>query len=135
MAEEAANKPASPSTGSDATPSTRPAASGATSDRRPAASGERRESSDRRPAASGDRRPARRPRYPRRRKFCKFCADTSLHIDHKNPDLLKQFITERYKILPSRVSGVCAKHQRGLTTAIKRARNLALLPFTPLHHD
>ncbi len=130
MAEEAANKTASPSTGSDATSTPRPAASGErreASDRRPAAAGERREASD--------RRPARRPRYPRRRKFCKFCADTSLHIDHKNPDLLKQFITERYKILPSRVSGVCAKHQRGLTTAIKRARNLALLPFTPLHHD
>jgi len=81
------------------------------------------------------RPPARRARYPRSRKFCKFCADTSVHIDHKNPDLLKQFITDRYKILPSRVSGTCAKHQRALTTAIKRARNLALIPFTPLHHD
>ena len=98
-----------------------------------------RPNSSERPAAGsrteGDRRPARRPRYPRRRKFCKFCADTSMQIDHKNPDLLKQFITERYKILPSRVTGTCAKHQRALTTAIKRARNLALLPFTPLHHD
>jgi len=81
------------------------------------------------------RPPARRPRFQRSRKFCKFCADTSVHIDHKNPDLLKQFITDRFKILPSRVSGTCAKHQRRLTTAIKRARNLALLPFTPLHHD
>jgi len=107
-----------------------------TTERRPAATGERPAASgDRRPAASGDRRPARRPRMPRRRKFCKFCADTTLQIDHKNPDLLKQSITERYKILPSRVSGICAKHQRALTTAIKRARNLALLPFTPLHHD
>ncbi len=80
-------------------------------------------------------RPARRPRYPRKRKFCKFCADKSMRIDHKNPDLLKQFITERYKILPARVTGTCAKHQRALTTAVKRARILALLPFTPLHHD
>jgi len=112
----------------------RPAATG---DSRPAASGDRRPaaSGDRRPAAAGDRRPARRPRVVRRRKFCKFCADTSLQIDHKNPDLLKQLITERYKILPSRVTGTCAKHQRAVTTAIKRARNLALLPFTPLHND
>jgi len=93
------------------------------------------------PARTGEGRsdtrrpPARRPRYPRSRKFCKFCADTKIQIDHKNPDLLKQFITDRYKILPSRVSGTCAKHQRALTTAAKRARNLALIPFTPLHHD
>ncbi len=103
------------------------------------------EAGSRRPAPTGGTRgtgrsenrrpPARRARYPRSRKFCKFCADTSVHIDHKNPDLLKQFITDRYKILPSRVTGICAKHQRALTTAIKRARNLALLPFTPLHHD
>ena len=112
-----------------------------TSESRPAPSGDSRPapSGDSRPAPSGDRRPAsrpqRRPRVVRRRKFCKFCADTSMHIDHKNPDLLKQFITERYKILPSRVTGTCAKHQRAVTTAIKRARNLALLPFTPLHHD
>ncbi len=85
---------------------------------------------------SDDRRPpSRRPRYPRKRKFCKFCADTSIRIDYKNPDLLKQFITDRYKMLPARVTGTCARHQRALTTAIKRARNLALLPFTPLHHD
>jgi len=119
MAEDAVSK-------NETTSESRPAPTG---DSRPAPSG------DRRPAAGSDRRPPRRPRVVRRRKFCKFCADTSMHIDHKNPDLLKQFITERYKILPSRVTGTCAKHQRGITTAIKRARNLALLPFTPLHHD
>lgn len=91
-------------------------------------------------ADAGDRRPARRPapqgrRFQRRRKFCKFCADASLNIDHKDPAMLGQFITERCKILPSRVTGTCAKHQRELTTAIKRARVLALLAFTPLHHD
>ena len=90
-----------------------------------------------RPAA-GDRRPARKPagrgRFQRRRKFCKFCADKTMHIDHKDPVMLGQFVTERYKILPSRVTGTCAKHQRALTTAIKRARVLALLAFTPLHH-
>jgi len=102
-------------------------------ERRPAPQGDRPERSER--SGSDDRRPARRPRVVRRRKFCKFCADTSMQIDHKNPDLLKQFITERFKILPSRVTGTCAKHQRALTTSIKRARNIALLPFTPLHHD
>jgi len=92
-----------------------------------------------RPASRGGDRPARRQggggRFQRRRKFCKFCADKSLKIDHKDPSLLAQFITERHKIVPSRVTGTCAKHQRGLTTAIKRARILALLAFTPLHHD
>lgn len=109
-------------------------------ERRPAPRGDRPERAERGERGADDRsgderRPARRPRVVRRRKFCKFCADTSIQIDHKNPDLLKQFITERYKILPSRVTGTCAKHQRALTTSIKRARDLALLPFTPLHHD
>jgi small subunit ribosomal protein S18 len=96
-------------------------------------------SGDRPAPRGGDRSAPRRQggggRFQRRRKFCKFCADTSLKIDHKDPSLLAQFITERHKIVPSRVTGVCAKHQRGLTTAIKRARILALLAFTPLHHD
>jgi len=94
------------------------------------------------PPAAGGREgaPAQRAggfrrRPPRRRKFCKFCADKSLTIDHKDPDLLKQFVTERYKIVPARVTGVCAKHQRSLTMGIKRARVLALLPYTTLHHD
>jgi len=87
---------------------------------------------------TGERRPQSRPqgrRFVRRRKFCKFCADTKLAIDYKDPDLLCSFITDRYKILPSRVTGTCAKHQRALTSAVKRARVLALLAFTPLHHD
>jgi len=97
-------------------------------------------SGDRPAPRSGDRsdRPRRQGgggRFQRRRKFCKFCADKSLKIDHKDPAMLGQFITERHKIVPSRVTGTCAKHQRGLTTAIKRARILALLAFTPLHHD
>jgi len=65
----------------------------------------------------------------RRRKFCRFCADTSLIIDYKDIRPLKQFITERGKIMPRRISGTCAKHQRSLTEAIKRARIIALLPF------
>ncbi|PIP02942.1 MAG: 30S ribosomal protein S18, partial [Zetaproteobacteria bacterium CG23_combo_of_CG06-09_8_20_14_all_54_7] len=66
----------------------------------------------------GDR-PQRRPagRFQRRRKFCKFCAEKNVAIDYKNPDLLRGFITERYKILPSRVTGTCSLHQRSLTTA------------------
>lgn len=93
---------------------------------------------DRPQRPQGDR--PRRPqgaggRFQRRRKFCKFCADKTLTIDHKDPDMLRGFITERCKILPSRVTGTCSKHQRTLTTAIKRARVLALIAFTPLHHD
>lgn len=65
-----------------------------------------------------------------RRKICRFCADSSLVIDYKDPRTLKYFITERGKIVPCRISGNCAKHQRELTVAIKRARNIALLPFT-----
>ncbi len=65
-----------------------------------------------------------------RRRGCPFCGDTELQIDYKDPQLLKYFITERGKIVPRRISGCCAKHQRALTTAIKRSRNIALLPFT-----
>jgi len=72
-------------------------------------------------------------RYPRRRKFCRFCADKTLELDYKNPEVLKQFLTERYKIIPRRITGTCAYHQRRLTKAVKRARILALLPFTTLH--
>jgi small subunit ribosomal protein S18 len=82
-----------------------------------------------------ERRPRPARRFQRRRKFCRFCADKSTQIDYKDQNLLRSFITERYKILPSRVTGTCSKHQRQLTTAIKRARVLALLPFTPLHND
>ena len=73
-------------------------------------------------------RPAR-PVNRRRRKICIFCADKVDFIDYKDSNKLKKFISERGKILPRRVSGTCAKHQRELTTAIKRARNMALLPF------
>ena len=67
-----------------------------------------------------------------RKKQCRFCKDKSLVIDYKNVELLSQFITERGKIMPRRMTGNCAKHQRRLATAIKRARILALLPFTNL---
>jgi small subunit ribosomal protein S18 len=80
--------------------------------------------------AHGPRKPARRKRrIYHRRKVCRFCADTSLVIDYKETRTLKYFITERGKIIPRRISGTCAKHQRSLTVAIKRARTIALLPF------
>ena len=75
-------------------------------------------------------RPAR-PATPnrRRKKVCVFCADKVSFIDYKDSAKLRKFISERGKILPRRISGTCAVHQRELNTAIKRARNVALLPF------
>jgi small subunit ribosomal protein S18 len=70
----------------------------------------------------------RRPYH--RRKVCKFCVDTSLVIDYKDSKFLRYFTTERGKIIPRRISGNCAKHQRELTRAIKRARTIALMPYT-----
>ena len=70
-----------------------------------------------------------RGRRPRR-KVCSFCVDKVEEIDYKDVAKLRRYITERGKILPRRISGNCAKHQRQMTTAIKRARNVALLPFT-----
>jgi small subunit ribosomal protein S18 len=73
----------------------------------------------------------RRPRGRRsRRRVCSFCVDKSQKIDYKDAHKLRKYITERGKILPRRISGNCAKHQRQLTVAIKRARNIALLPYT-----
>lgn len=71
----------------------------------------------------------RKKRIFHRRKVCRFCADSSLQIDYKEVKTLKYFTTERGKIIPRRISGTCAKHQRELNTAIKRARTIALLPF------
>jgi small subunit ribosomal protein S18 len=65
-----------------------------------------------------------------RRKICRFCADSHLVIDYKDFKALRLFTTERGKIIPRRISGNCAKHQRVLTVAIKKARHIALLPFT-----
>jgi small subunit ribosomal protein S18 len=65
-----------------------------------------------------------------RRKICRFCADSKLPIEYKDARSLRLFTTERGKIIPRRISGNCAKHQRMLTVAIQRARGIALLPFT-----
>ena len=82
-----------------------------------------------------DARPRRpgRAKYIPKRKVCFFCRDKVTYIDYKEPALLKPYISDRGKITPRRKSGACAKHQRALTTAIKRARQLALLPFVPTH--
>jgi small subunit ribosomal protein S18 len=68
-------------------------------------------------------------RYMARPKFCQFCLDKNIKIDYKAVDLLRRYVTEEGKIRPRRQTGTCAKHQRELATAIKRARHLAFLPF------
>ena len=75
-------------------------------------------------------RPRGKRQYFRKKKVCKFCVEKMDFIDYKRADILSQFVQERGKILPRRMTGVCARHQRGLGVAIKRARNIALLPFS-----
>ncbi len=65
----------------------------------------------------------------KRKKVCAFCADKIEHIDYKDVPRLRKFVSERSKILPRRITGTCAKHQRQLTVAIKRARHIAILPY------
>ncbi len=72
--------------------------------------------------ANGGRRP--------RRRGCTYCSDDAVPVDYKDPQALRYFVTERGKIVPRRISGLCAKHQRSVQLAVKRARNIALLPFT-----
>jgi small subunit ribosomal protein S18 len=68
-------------------------------------------------------------------RICLFCTDHSVKMDYKNPDLLRRFVTEEGKIRPRRQTGTCAKHQRGLARTIKRARHLAMLPYTAETQD
>jgi small subunit ribosomal protein S18 len=90
--------------------------------------GPRREGSG--PGGAGPGGPRRGKRqYFRKKKVCKFCVEKMDFIDYKRADILSQFVQERGKILPRRMTGVCSKHQRWLGVAIKRARNIALLPF------
>ena len=70
-----------------------------------------------------------RGRGRKRRKVCQFCVDKCQHIDYKDTGRLKRFMSDRSKILPRRTTGTCAKHQRQLTEAIKRSRQVALLPY------
>ena len=81
------------------------------------------------PSDKNDDRGAARRRGPGRKKVCRFCADKEMRIDYKDARGLGNFLSERGKIIPSRITGTCAGHQRLLTTAIKRAREVALLPY------
>ena len=81
-------------------------------------------------ARGGGKDKAPRKRTFARRKVCRFCADKNVGIDYKDPQTLKYFITDRGKIIPRRISGNCARHQRKVATAVKRARMIALMPFT-----
>jgi small subunit ribosomal protein S18 len=102
-------------------------------------SDERPTSTYQRPSSGPGQRPSNGPGGPRkkrpfqRRKVCRFCAEKNLAIDYKEPRTLRYFISERGKIVPRRISGNCARHQREITEAIKRARNIALLPVASNH--
>jgi len=91
------------------------------------------EQSSRRGGQRRGARPSRRRGgeqwFSRRRKTCRFCEEKTTHIDYKQVDMLRSFLTDRAKIRPRRQTGTCAKHQRRLAVAIKRARHLAFLPF------
>lgn len=79
--------------------------------------------------ANNNRKPGGKIRRSKR-KVCAFCSDKAETIDYKDVAKLRKYVTERGKILPRRISGACAKHQRQMTAAVKRSRNIALLPFT-----
>jgi small subunit ribosomal protein S18 len=81
---------------------------------------------------SSTSRPPRR-RGMGRRKVCRFCADKAMLIDYKDAKVLGNFLSERGKIIPARITGNCARHQRRLTVAIKQARTMALLPYTSVY--
>lgn len=76
------------------------------------------------------KRVQKRKSYYQKRKVCRFCADKSIAISYKDFNMLRYFVTERGKIIPRRISGTCAKHQRRVSLAIKRARVMSILPFT-----
>ena len=82
-------------------------------------------------AVPNGERSTRQPqkKFFHRKKFCRFCTDSNIKIDYKNVAILNNFVTERGKIMPRRITGNCANHQRELTAAIKRARTIAIMPF------
>ena len=113
---------------STGTPAATPVATPAATPRRPDASRGNTRPQHRSSGDRGDRSSYQRPnRF--RRKSCRFCHDEKIKIEYKNPDMLEKFITDRGKILPRRITGTCSRHQRALSTEIKRASILALLPF------
>ena len=74
-----------------------------------------------------------RPRYYTRRKVCQFCVNHVTYIDYKDVSVLRRYLSDQFKIESRRKTGVCSKHQRGLATAIKRARHLAMMPYARAH--
>ena len=132
MADEVKDQAPAATTEAAETPAT-PAVPAATA--APAAPQQRPRFGDRGPRSGGDRgpRPGGREGGPRkffrRKKVCKFCVEKIDSINYKDVRLLQQFVAERGKIVPRRLTGVCTPHQRRLSTAIKQARNIALLPF------
>ena len=78
-------------------------------------------------------KPSKKRWHKPKRKVCEFCSDQGKRIDYKDPAALRIYVSDRGKIQPRRRTGICAKHQRTLAQAIKRARHLALLPFVPEH--
>lgn len=85
------------------------------------------------PGGRGGKKTKGRRRLFQKRKVCRFCADSKMTIDYKGVKTLRYFTTERGKVIPRRISGNCAQHQRKLSVAIHRARMIALLPFTSAH--
>lgn len=111
---------------------------------RPGGGGGRRDDRERRPMTVKGRLRAKARKKARkvakqkgggflRKKVCRFCADSTAEIEYKDPKALRYFVTETGKLIPARISGNCAKHQRSITTAIKRARQLALMPYSSQH--
>lgn len=80
----------------------------------------------------GSRGPGGPRRSFHRRRVCRYCKNKDLYIDYKDAKALRPYLTERGRIMPRRITGTCAKHQRAIATAIKRARNIAILPFTTI---
>jgi small subunit ribosomal protein S18 len=124
-----------PATAAPEAADTSPRPEGRTGEREPRPAGDRPEG----PREDRGDRPPRprgggfRGRGGGRKKVCAFCVDKIEHVDYKDPLKLRRYITERGKIEPRRKTGTCARHQRRLTVAIKRARHLALLPYTADH--
>jgi small subunit ribosomal protein S18 len=125
MADEQNQAPAAPAAPQASAPAPRPEGGHAGPRREGPPGGGRREGG---PGGPGGR-PRGKRQFFRKKKVCKFCVEKMDLIDYKRADILSQFVQERGKILPRRMTGVCARHQRWLGVAIKRARNIALLPF------
>ncbi len=124
--EQQAESPEATQTSSESAQTTAPAGTQTATTTAPASTRQTSAPQQRRVARGGRR-------YGRRRRVCAFCADHITYVDYKQVDVLSRYISERGQIRPRRKTGLCAKHQRRLAVAIKRARHLALLPFTGEH--